>query len=1436
MSQQRFIAVKAIASCLVLTLAWSKSAAQLNLISSSPNISNLGVEMNQSIVLTFDAATPVDVADGIAILSRFRGSIAGSWSGAGTTELEFTPNEALWPGDLVELSALGDWVSSTSETLNPFLLTARVKGLTNEAFSTGNFWVTKEDWANDSVAISDVTSADFNGDGVLDLAGVWLEQWSNDPGLLKVAFGNGDGTFTAFSDQVSDLSRAKTLKARDLDQDGDVDLVISGYGGTSPLRWLLNDGTGQFSGGGFVTETNWYVDFADLDGDGDPDLVTTSRTSVKLFRNDLSDGGGMTAWATVSNDYYYTYAPIFGDFDGDGDQDIAASSLGFVNGGKPEKWFWLENTGNLSSGWVEHVIQEDAAGGLTNINEFKSGDVDGDGDVDLVGNGGVFFENDGAGAFTMTNVVTGASSFELLDFDADGDLDVAASFWNNWTRVFRNNGSGTFTALTIVESNQNKGGFLDVADYNGDGLMDLLVTAGDDYTNELGIYSVLPLGGSILDIQPAEGAASLTGQIPPQAGTITERGFVYATTPAPTTANTQVTDAGTGSGSFTANLTGLDANTTYYARSYAVVNGVTRYSSEYSFTTPMSFTYSVGDVGPAGGIVFFVDENDEHPGFDYLELSPVSMQVDRQWGCQGEGYTPLDFPNPYSIGTADMSALGDGVAATAMIVAGCDETPHAAQYADSVWVVQNGAFFDDWFLPSKDEFSTLRDALAGDATIWDSLGFVAPVPQPPYTHWTATEWFDTGSAQTWSGQYSNFFSALGKSLSNKVRPMRAFSEEYTFGASEPTPLITAALADTMVCSGGANVVIDLSQHFLAPVGSLTFSVAGAPAGSEFSASVSGSSLTIDFSGAGDDVSAELTVTAEDDNGDTLDATFTVTELAPVSISESVTDASSWVAADGEIALVFDGGAPAASTSGPCHGEASVTYFGVVYTLHEVGDQCWFGQNLRTTQFNDGTALTQETGNSLYSNGTTTPMYADPEGGVSNLSTDGYFYSAAALTATENNLCPSGYHVPNRMEVLTLNTASIASFAEGSAALGDTVAGTWSDPFAGLTNASGMTFRPSGVRSNVVYSYGDGTKAWLGTSELSTTAGKINVGTYEVSAASTSLYTQSLKDQYGYPTRCVKDAGTPQSGYSPVWDHGPTTATLSGLTAGDYEVTVTDASGCTAYGQFTIATANLNPVADSLVADTVCFGAAALTLDLDTVFTGDPSATPWTYSVSGGPAGGEFSGSVSGSLLTVSFDAAGSSGTARDTLFLTATDDNGLTGSMYWVLMEYGEIALSGSTTDLTEIGSGDGAIDVTADGVSYAWGDGPTTQDRSGLDAGTYSLTVTDLTTGCTAEDSFTVTQPGQMELSGTWRVSAASSASAADGGIDASFINGSGARSVTLQVGNSSFDVDFGAGEDFSWTLPAGVYYILGFSDAAGSETIYNPALRIVVPHEKCD
>lgn len=66
--------------------------------------------------------------------------------------------------------------------------------------------------------------------------------------------------------------------------------------------------------------------------------------------------------------------------------------------------------------------------------------------------------------------------------------------------------------------------------------------------------------------------------------TVTERGICYATTQTPTTANSKVA-SGTGTGTFTANMTGLTANTTYYARAYAINAQGTAYGSQVSFTT-----------------------------------------------------------------------------------------------------------------------------------------------------------------------------------------------------------------------------------------------------------------------------------------------------------------------------------------------------------------------------------------------------------------------------------------------------------------------------------------------------------------------------------------------------------------------------------------------------------------------------------------------------------------------------------------------------------------------------------------------------------------------------------------------------------------------------------------------------------------------------------
>jgi len=69
--------------------------------------------------------------------------------------------------------------------------------------------------------------------------------------------------------------------------------------------------------------------------------------------------------------------------------------------------------------------------------------------------------------------------------------------------------------------------------------------------------------------------------------TVIERGVVYAITQNPTTSNTKVAN-GTGTGSFTSNITGLTAGTTYYVRAYATNSQGTAYGSQETFNTTTS--------------------------------------------------------------------------------------------------------------------------------------------------------------------------------------------------------------------------------------------------------------------------------------------------------------------------------------------------------------------------------------------------------------------------------------------------------------------------------------------------------------------------------------------------------------------------------------------------------------------------------------------------------------------------------------------------------------------------------------------------------------------------------------------------------------------------------------------------------------------------------
>ena len=103
------------------------------------------------------------------------------------------------------------------------------------------------------------------------------------------------------------------------------------------------------------------------------------------------------------------------------------------------------------------------------------------------------------------------------------------------------------------------------------------ITSGSATT----IPTVTTTAASVITSSSATSGGNVTAD---GGATVSERGICYATTQTPTTANTKVT-SGTGTGTFTANMTGLAALTTYYVRAYAINANGTAYGAQVSFTT-----------------------------------------------------------------------------------------------------------------------------------------------------------------------------------------------------------------------------------------------------------------------------------------------------------------------------------------------------------------------------------------------------------------------------------------------------------------------------------------------------------------------------------------------------------------------------------------------------------------------------------------------------------------------------------------------------------------------------------------------------------------------------------------------------------------------------------------------------------------------------------
>lgn len=197
-------------------------------------------------------------------------------------------------------------------------------------------------------------------------------------------------------------------------------------------------------------------------------------------------------------------------------------------------------------------------------------------------------------------------------------------------------------------------------------------------------------------------------------------------------------------------------------------------------------------------------------------------------------------------------------------------------------------------------------------------------------------------------------------------------------------------------------------------------------------------------------------------------------------------------------------------------------------------------------------------------------------------------------------------------------------------------------------------------------------------------------------------------------------GTP--GYTYLWSSGGTGSTESNLSAGSYTVTTTDAHGCTRSDIINIAQPTAI-VSSMIQVNPTCNGNT----------DGSATVTP-----SGGTPNYTYLWSSGGTAAT-------ETGLANGTYTVTVTDLSGCTHQNTVTITEPAPVTATTVNTNPTTCNGNNGSINLTPAGgtapYTYLWSNTATTEDLSGISAGTYTVSITD-DNGCTGSASVTLTNP----------------------------------------------------------------------------------------------
>ena len=535
--------------------------------------------------------------------------------------------------------------------------------------------------------------------------------------------------------------------------------------------------------------------------------------------------------------------------------------------------------------------------------------------------------------------------------------------------------------------------------------------------------------------------------------------------------------------------------------------------------------------------------------------------------------------------------------------------------------------------------------------------------------------------------------------------------------NQPAVLSASAIASNVFCNGGSNGTVDLTV------------TGGTP---PYTYAWSNTATTEDMI----DLSAgTYDVTVTDAHGCTATTSVTVSEPTAISILTSSTVVSSNGGNDGSATAIASGGAPPYSYSWSPSGDNNSTATGLTAGIYTVtvtdGNGC---SASKTVEVKEPAALKVATNldNNVSCNG-------GSDGGATANVTGGappyqYLWSNGVENPTITNVPAGTYTIfitdNNSTKVNTTVTITEPTALSASATASNVSCNGSSNGSVDLTVTGGTA----------PYQY-----AWSNKATTEDMVG-LTAGTYDVTVTDAHGCTATTSATVTEPTAISASATftdvscngaangsvdlTVTGGTSPytyIWSNSATTQDMTGLSAGKYDVTVTDAHGCTANASVTL-TEPTSLSASATAGNVSCYGGSDGSVDL-TVTGG---TAPYTYAWSNAMISEDISGVPAGAYSVI------------------VTDAHGCTATTSVSVAEPTALSASATAGNVSCYGGSDGAVDLTVTGgtapYTYTWSNSANTEDLVGLSTGTYSVIITDAH-GCTMSTSVTVTEPTAISI-----------------------------------------------------------------------------------------